>query len=200
QGPTEKERERSAPSVVQEVLAGIRVVKAFGQEFREQERFVSQSSAGVRARLRLAFVENGFGLLVGLTTAGGTAVVVSIGAHHVLSGRLTLGELLMVMAYLSQLYEPLKTISKKSASLQSHLANPKPSSCRIRCCSRRASARTSPTGGPPPATRKSSRPQRPPAPTTSSRAHGRGTGAGSVSAACSSQAESASASRSRAPT
>src|SRR5205809_7907483 len=29
----------------------------------------------------------------------------------------------MVMAYLSQLYEPLKTISKKSASLQSHLAS-----------------------------------------------------------------------------
>src|SRR5256885_5042802 len=77
----------------------------------------------MRARLRLAFVENGFGLLVGLTTAGGTAAVVSIGAHHVLSGRLTLGELLMVMAYLSQLYEPLKTISKKSASLQSHLAS-----------------------------------------------------------------------------
>jgi len=113
----------SAQSVVQEVLAGIRVVKAFGQESREQERFVSQSSAGMRARLRLAFVENGFSLLVGLTTAGGTAAVVSIGAHHVLSGRLTLGELLMVMAYLSQLYEPLKTISKKSASLQSHLAS-----------------------------------------------------------------------------
>src|SRR5437667_11594586 len=29
----------------------------------------------------------------------------------------------MVMAYLSQLYEPLRTISKKSASLQSHLAS-----------------------------------------------------------------------------
>ncbi len=118
-----KALDSSAQSVVQEVLAGIRVVKAFGQEIREQERFVSHSRAGIRARLQLAFVENGFGLLVGLTTAGGTAAVVSIGAHHVLSGRLTLGELLMVMAYLSQLYEPLKTISKKSASLQSHLAS-----------------------------------------------------------------------------
>src|SRR5438477_6485131 len=118
-----KALDSSARSVVQWVLAGLRVVKAFGQEIREQERFVSHSRAGMRARLRLAFVENGFGLLVGLTTAGGTAAVVSIGAHHVLSGRLTLGELLMVMAYLSQLYEPLKTISKKSASLQSHLAS-----------------------------------------------------------------------------
>src|SRR5207302_2034472 len=81
-----KALDSSAQSVVQEVLAGIRVVKAFGQEIREQERFVSHSRAGMRARLRLAFVENGFGLLVGLTTAGGTAAVVSIGAHHVLSG------------------------------------------------------------------------------------------------------------------
>src|SRR5256884_2378576 len=118
-----KALDSAAQSVVQEVLAGIRVVKAFGQERREQERFVSRSNAGMRARLRLAFVENGFGLLVGLTTAGGTAAVVAMGAHHVLSGRLTLGGLLMVMASLSQLYEPLKTISKKSASLQSHLAS-----------------------------------------------------------------------------
>src|SRR5439155_1433574 len=81
-----KALDSSAQSVVQEVLAGIRVVKAFGQEIREQERFVSHSRAGIRARLQLAFVENGFGLLVGLTTAGGTAAVVSIGAHHVLSG------------------------------------------------------------------------------------------------------------------
>jgi len=66
-----KALDSAAQSVVQEVLAGIRVVKAFGQERREQERFVSRSNAGMRARLRLAFVENGFGLLVGLTTPEG---------------------------------------------------------------------------------------------------------------------------------
>src|SRR5438034_11503821 len=43
-----KALDSAAQSVVQEVLAGIRVVKAFGQELREQERFVSRSSAGMR--------------------------------------------------------------------------------------------------------------------------------------------------------
>jgi len=41
----------------------------------------------------------------------------------VLSGQLTLGELLLVMGYLGQLYEPLKTTSRKVASLQGQLAS-----------------------------------------------------------------------------
>jgi len=117
-----KKLESSALSVVQEVLAAIRVVKAFGQEEREQERFVRRSSEGMRARIRLALVEGGFGLLVGVTTALGTSAVLVIGIRHVQLGALTLGELLLVMSYLSQLYAPLKTMSKKAASLQSHLA------------------------------------------------------------------------------
>jgi ATP-binding cassette subfamily B protein len=59
---------------------------------------------------------------VALTTAAGTAAVVWIGAH-VRAGSLTLGTLLLVMAYLAGLYDPLKTISRKTTSLQSHLAS-----------------------------------------------------------------------------
>jgi len=117
-----KKLESSALSVVQEVLAAIRVVKAFGQEEREHERFVGRSTEGMRARIHLTFVEGRFGLLVGLITALGTSAVLLIGVRHVQSGVLTLGELLLVMSYLSQLYTPLKTMSKMVASLQAHLA------------------------------------------------------------------------------
>src|SRR5256885_11769957 len=51
------------------------------------------------------------------------AAVLLIGVRHVGTGVLTLGELLMVMAYMNQLYEPLKTISRKAATLQLHLAS-----------------------------------------------------------------------------
>jgi ATP-binding cassette subfamily B protein len=118
-----KKLESSALSVVQEVLAAIRVVKAFGQEDREQDRFVRCASEGMRARIHLALVEGSFGLLVGLTAALGTSAVLFIGIRHVQSGVLTLGELLLVMGYLSQLYAPLKTMGWKAASLQSHLAS-----------------------------------------------------------------------------
>jgi len=118
-----KKLESSALQVVQEILSALRVVKAFGQERRETERFEGRARAGLAARLKLALVEGRFGLLVGLTTAGGTAAVLFLGVGHVRAGVLTLGELLMVMSYLTQLYQPLATISRKAASLQSYLAS-----------------------------------------------------------------------------
>jgi ATP-binding cassette subfamily B protein len=118
-----KKLESSALQVVQEILHALRVVKAFGQERRETERFVGRGREGLAARLKLALIEGRFGLLVGLTTAGGTAAVLYIGVSHVRSGVLTLGELLMVMSYLTQLYAPLTTISRKAASLQAYLAS-----------------------------------------------------------------------------
>ena len=118
-----KKLESSAMSVVQEILGALRVVKAFGQERRETDRFTGRAREGVVARLRLALTEGRFGLMVGLTTAVGTGAVLFIGVHHVRAGVLTLGELLMAMSYLTQLYAPLSTISRKAASLQNYLAS-----------------------------------------------------------------------------
>lgn len=118
-----KRIESSAQSVVQEVLTAVRVVKAFGQEGREQNRYVRRSSEGTRARVRLALTEGVFGLLIGFTIAVGAAAVVYIGVRHVQSNMLTLGELLLIMGYVAQLLGPLRTISKNAVSLQSHLAS-----------------------------------------------------------------------------
>jgi ATP-binding cassette, subfamily B, bacterial len=108
----------SAMSVVNEALGAIRVVTAFGQETREQQRFEHQSTAGFRAQMRATFAEGAFNLLVGVTTAAGTALVLWIGVRHVLAGALTVGDLLVVMAYLVELYGPLSTLSAKVAHLQ----------------------------------------------------------------------------------
>src|SRR5688500_3946381 len=77
--------ESSAFSVVQETLSALRVVKAFGQEEREQERFVRHSNEGFSARVRAAWSEGAFDLLIGTTTAAGTAAVLflEIGRAHV---------------------------------------------------------------------------------------------------------------------
>jgi ATP-binding cassette, subfamily B, bacterial len=118
-----KQLESSALGVVQEVLGAVRVVKAFAQEEREHGRFVDRSSRGMRARVRLALVEGVFGLLVGTTIAAGTALILYVGVRHVQAGTLTLGSLLLIMGYLTQLYEPLRTMSKKAASLQAAFAS-----------------------------------------------------------------------------
>jgi ATP-binding cassette subfamily B protein len=118
-----KELESSSLGIVHEVLMALRVVKAFGREDHEQERFVAQSTAGMGARIRLAFAESAFGLLSNVITAIGTALVLYIGVRSVLSARLTLGELFMIIAYLTQLYGPLNAIGDKIISLQPYIAS-----------------------------------------------------------------------------
>src|SRR2546427_373089 len=117
-----KKLESSALAVVQETLGALRVVKAFGGEQQETDRFAQRSREGVAARIRIALTEGRYGLLVGLTTALGTGAVLFIGVRHVQANLLTLGQLLMAGTYLGQLYDPLKTVSKKAATLQSYLA------------------------------------------------------------------------------
>ncbi len=118
-----KELESSALGVLQDVLTAMRVVKAFGKEKDEHARYVDRSGKTVQARVRLSLTESAFGLAVNVAIATGTAAVLFVGVRHVQSGVLTLGELLMVMTYLSQLYGPLETISQKVGDVQSSLAS-----------------------------------------------------------------------------
>ena len=118
-----KDLETRALSVVQEVLSAVRVVKAFGKEDDEERRFMSESSHGTRARIRLSLFQGGFDTLVGLTTAAGMAAVLVIGVHRVEAGLLSLGSLLVVMAYVAQLYGPLRTLSNKTADIQASLTS-----------------------------------------------------------------------------
>ena len=118
-----KRLESSALSVVHEALSALRVVKAFGQEDREQDRFVGRSGQSMRVQVGLSFAEGGFGVLIGLIMALGMASVLFVGTRQVQSGALTVGDLVLVMAYLQQLYDPLQTISKKAGTMQSSLAS-----------------------------------------------------------------------------
>lgn len=113
----------SALSIVQEVLAALRLVRAFGQEERESQRFMSQSQQAFKGQVRLTFLQGRLDLLIGMTTGIGTAITLFVGTQSVLLGNLTLGNLILVMAYLSQLYGPLQHLSSQAATIQSHLAS-----------------------------------------------------------------------------
>ncbi len=118
-----KALESSAQAVVQEVLTSLRLVKAFGQEDREQRRFLNRASEGMRARLRVALVDGSFWVAIIFVNALGAGFVLYFGARSVQSGAITLGSLLVVMGYLAQLYNPLYSMSRQVASLQSGLAS-----------------------------------------------------------------------------
>jgi ATP-binding cassette subfamily B protein len=117
-----KKLDSSAMGVVQEVLSSVRVVKAFGREDREHARFLEQSNTRVRREVDVAALQGTFDVFVGVAMAAGSAAALLIGVRQVRAGNLSLGNLLLVMAYLQQIYKPLKTLSKKTADLQSALA------------------------------------------------------------------------------
>jgi ATP-binding cassette subfamily B protein len=118
-----KKLESGALSVVQEVLTGLRVVKAFTQEEREYERFHGRASDGMAARVRLVFAQSAYSLAVGGVVGLGGGLVLYLGVLRVQQGAMTLGDLLLVMAYLTQLYAPIKTMAKKAGTLQTYMAS-----------------------------------------------------------------------------
>lgn len=113
-----KELDSSAMSVLEEVLSCVRLVKSFGRETREDERFLRRSTDRMRGQMQLARKQASFHAAIGMVITAGTAAALTIGAHHVRRGVLSLGELLLVMSYMAQLYEPLRTISSKLPELQ----------------------------------------------------------------------------------
>jgi ATP-binding cassette, subfamily B, bacterial len=115
--------ESSMLSVVQEVLGSVRVVKAFAQEDREQERYVESAGKNLRQQIKLALSGGIFSLIIGVAMAAGTATVLFLAARHVQAGRITLGDLILVMSYLAMLYSPLQMLSKSAASLQGSLVS-----------------------------------------------------------------------------
>jgi len=113
------EREGEVITLAEQVLGALPVVKAFVRERDEVGRFRTQGRTALVARLRLTAEEAWFGLAVGGITAAGTALVLAVGGVHVLSGTLTVGELLVVLAYLAAVYDPLHTISHTVGQMQS---------------------------------------------------------------------------------
>jgi len=112
------ERESDISTHVQETLSGIRAVQAFGREGLESERFRRGSDASLQAKLRLNVLETASGATVSLLLACGTAAVVWVTALRVLQGRLTPGDIVLLVAYVGMLYKPLYNIAKTSAQLQ----------------------------------------------------------------------------------
>ena len=117
-----KDAESDAMSVIHEVLSSLRIVKSFGQEENENDRFINRSNEAVKGQIKLAKTAAGFSFIVGMLLAGGTALFIYLGAGFVQSGKMTLGELTLIIAYVSQIFGPLQSIVKNLNDIQSSIA------------------------------------------------------------------------------
>ena len=115
--------ESSAHSAVHEALSSMRVVKAFGQEDNERSRFRQTSSGRMRKLIRVSMLQGCFDLAIAITIAAGTALTLYVGVLHVQTGVLTTGDLVLLLAYIAQVYDPLQVISRKLADLQASMVS-----------------------------------------------------------------------------
>lgn len=90
---------------------GALLVKLFGRQSDEMDKFQAQSTDVAQIGVRSAMIGRWFFMALGLVSAIGTAVVFWIGGHLVLQGAFTIGTIVAFGSYLAQLYGPLSSIS-----------------------------------------------------------------------------------------
>lgn len=115
--------EHNSLNVVYEAVKMMRVIVAFRRERHEHARFRDWAERAVAVRVDLTVRQTVFSMVVAVITAVGTALVLGFGAAHVISGRLSPGGLLVMMAYIAEVYNPLRSVSSTLTTLQDQVVS-----------------------------------------------------------------------------
>ncbi len=102
----------------EESIVGIRVVKAFGQEDRQSERFADTSMTAFRTSMHANRVQAFYTSFMGFLPTLGLAVVVILGGVRAIDGDLTTGEFVQYFQYLLMLVFPLRMVGTLVGSAQ----------------------------------------------------------------------------------
>ena len=107
-------------AIAHEAMSMMRVVLAFGRGPSEWRRWRDQGEEAVAARIDLTVRQTAFQLLVQLITAVGTAAVLGLGAYLAIEGRISPGELTVVLTYIAQVYAPVEQLTQTVTAYQQH--------------------------------------------------------------------------------
>jgi ATP-binding cassette subfamily B multidrug efflux pump len=102
-----QEKLATMSAVVQESLTGVRVVRAYGQEEPEVERFRCSNQDYVERNRRLSRLQGAFFPTMSLLLGGSALLALWLGSRQVVSGRITVGQFVAFNAYLAQLAWPM---------------------------------------------------------------------------------------------
>jgi ATP-binding cassette, subfamily B, bacterial len=106
-----------------ESFSAIRLVKSFAREPHERDRFAGAATDAMEARVDVSEREAWFSLVIGDLIVLGTSVVVLFGGLEVLHGRLTVGTLLLALAYVGFVYGPLSGIAMTTGTIEQALVS-----------------------------------------------------------------------------
>lgn len=108
--------------ILNEILSGIRVVKAFSTEEKESKRFDSENKRLLKLSLKQAMSDEASSVAMELIGALGISLVLYYGGLQVISGNSTPGTFFSFVAAMALLYEPIKKITTANNRIQNALA------------------------------------------------------------------------------
>ncbi len=106
-------------SNLQESIAGVRVIQAFGRETTETRRFAERNRVLYDAHMRSVKVQAWYLPVIELAGIGTTAAVVGAGGWLVSQGTVTIGTVTFFVLTLSNLFEPVQQLSQLFNTVQS---------------------------------------------------------------------------------
>jgi ATP-binding cassette subfamily B protein/subfamily B ATP-binding cassette protein MsbA len=115
-GYDQQQLEGEIASHAEQTLSALPMIQAFGCEAHGNERYATLAGHTVRAYLRALASQLSFGVSVNSVTAIGTSLVMVIGGWRVLSGNLTVGDLVVFLAYAASLFMPLAGLAQLSSN------------------------------------------------------------------------------------
>ncbi|MGA2174934.1 MAG: ABC transporter ATP-binding protein [Verrucomicrobiota bacterium] len=104
-------------SLVQQSIAALPLTQSYTREEYEAGRFQAQAVEAQARRLSQHGSELAYGFVVAAIFGLGAALTAWLGARQVLAGALSIGQLLVFLSYLLQLYEPLNQLSFVGATV-----------------------------------------------------------------------------------
>jgi len=107
---------------LQDNLAGIRVIQAFGREANELERFTAESQRYYEARVRGIRYWSSFFPAMYFMASLGSVLVLGVGAVMVVRGQLSLGSMVAFLSYVVSFYQPIRRLTEIDNVFQEAIA------------------------------------------------------------------------------
>jgi ATP-binding cassette, subfamily B, bacterial len=107
-----RRRSGSISAVAEESLSNAALVQAYGQEDKEVDRFHRENEGAYHAEMASTRLKALYSPLIDMIELSGGLLVIGLGTWELSQGHLTLGGLLVFMTFLTQLYSPVRGLSR----------------------------------------------------------------------------------------
>jgi ABC-type multidrug transport system fused ATPase/permease subunit len=106
-------------ALIHQGIAALPLTQSYTREQHEQRRFAAETDRAQRRKMSQHGLEVFYWFVISVILCVATAVVTWFGARQVLTDKLTLGELLVFLSYLAQMFDPLNQLSGAGAAVSS---------------------------------------------------------------------------------